>query len=141
MGRVRVIVDRPATPYSVPMIPQAASSRSDLPVRALRAVLGVILLLVLSCGLGRSPLQTSESPYFAAKAAQYVALPGALRFTRPGKAPLPETLTPPPGASSAGALTAPAVAWHLADWTQDAFDVLPGCPPVRPASQAPPQTA
>jgi len=123
------------------MIPQAASSRSDLAARALRAVFGFILLLVLSCGLGPAPLQASDSYAFAAKAAQHVALPGELRFTRPGKALPPELPAPPPGASGAGALTPPAVAWRFADWTQDAFDVLPACPPVRPASQAPPLTA
>ncbi|WP_128151472.1 hypothetical protein [Paenirhodobacter ferrireducens] len=123
------------------MIPQAASLRSDLAARALRAVFGFILLLILSCGLGPAPLQASESPFFAAKAAQYVALPGELRFTRPGKPLHPDLPAQPPGASDTGALTAPAVAWRFADWTQDAFDVLPGRPPVRPASQAPPLTA
>lgn len=123
------------------MKPLAASLRSDRPARLLRAVLGVIVALVLCWGPGAGRLAPSESPLFAAKAAQYVALPGELRFSRPGKAPLPASPVPPVGMPPAGAPVPVAVSWRVAEWSGDTPGVLPALPPVRPASRAPPLTA
>lgn len=123
------------------MTAQAASLRSDLAARVLRAGLGVILLFVLCLGPGAARLAPSESPFFAAKAAQYVALPGELRFARPGKAPLPEPPAAPTGLPPAAAPVPAVSSWRLAAWSGDTFGVLPALPPVRPASQAPPLTA
>jgi len=139
--RRSLIAESPARLYSARMRPQAAFPGSDRPARLLRAVLGVLLLLVLCCAPGGARLSPSESPIFAAKAAQYVALPGELRFARPAKPAQPEPPVPPSGLPFAAAPRAPAAPWAPADWRGDALGELPAAHPVRPASQAPPLTA
>lgn len=127
--------------YPVRMTPPAAFSRSALSARTLRAVLGGLLLLLLVWAPGTVRLSVGESPFFAAKAAQYLALPAEFRLLRPEKAARPTPSMPLAGGRSSEAPPGPAAAFWLADWTDAPFRELPATHPVRPASQAPPLTA